>query len=494
MPRIGGEGAPIGTAPQRRAAADGRPPDVRRALAFATVLVAFVLEVADATIVNTALPQIRAELAAGEAAMQWIVAAYFLSLGALLLVGGRLGDIYGYRRIFIGGVIGFVAASALCGLSRTADELVAARLLQGAAAAIMAPQVMAIVQVLYDPLERVARLAWFGIVGGLAAILGPILGGVLIEADLLGLGWRAIFLINLPVGLAAIAAGARFLPGPPPSGTARIDWAGMALFALAFATLILAIIEGPAKGWPVWCWGSLAASAGLLWSGWIHARRRCAAGRMAVIEPVLFRRRTFVWGLASVVAFSAASAGFLLVFAVSLQQGLGVSALDTALRHIPFGLGVMGGISLIGRRFLPRFGRWLVVAGAVVMGAGATTALLMIVAGQADGVVFIAALVVAGVGMGMVVGPLPPVIVSEVERAHAGSASATMKAAQQVGGAMGVAGVGAAYFSAAGSLPAARIAGLLPGGAAIVVLVVLTAVFAICLPAKMFQPVRRERT
>ena len=175
----------------------------RRFAAFLTVIIAVVLEVADSTIVNTALPAIRQALDASAAEMQWIVAGYLLVLGSLLLLGGRLGDALGHSRVFLWGVGGFVLASVLCGLAQDATQLVLARLVQGAAGAFMAPQTMALVQLLYTPIERITRMAYFGVIVGLAAIIGPIAGGLLIELDLFGLGWRAIFLINLPVGLNA---------------------------------------------------------------------------------------------------------------------------------------------------------------------------------------------------------------------------------------------------------------------------------------------------
>lgn len=468
------------------AAAGAAPVDWRRTAAFATVLTAFVLEVADATIVNTALPPIREGLRASESAIQWIAAAYFLSLGSLLLIGGRLGDIFGYRRIFLYGVAAFVVASCFCGLARNAEELVAARLLQGAAGAIMAPQVMAVVQVLYNPLERVSRLAWFGVIGGLAAILGPIVGGLLIEADIFGLGWRMIFLINLPIGAISLAAAWRFIPSMRSSAAIRIDYLGTAQFGLAFGLLLLALIEGPDLGWPLWCFASLAASGLLFVLGWKHARRRQAKVGSAVIAPELFHLRTFFWGLAAVIAFSAGSAGFLLIFAISLQQGLGLSALDTALRHIPFGLGVMGGISLIGRRYLPVFGRWLLVAGALIMGVAGSLALYRIANGFGSDHVLTAILLLAGVGMGMLAGPLPPVIVADVDRAQAGSASALLKTAQQLGGAIGIALIGAAYFSAAGGDAAARLAGLYPGMMTFAMALLFALVFALRLPSDIF--------
>lgn len=458
----------------------------RRTLAFATVLAAFVLEVADATIVNTALPQIRRGLGAGDIAMQWIAAAYFLGLGSLLLIGGRLGDIFGYRRMFGIGIAAFVAASCLCGLSRTPDELVAARLVQGAAGAMMAPQVMAIVQLLYTPLERVARLAWFGVLGGLAAILGPVAGGLLIDADVMGLGWRAIFLVNLPIGALALLAAWRFVPSLRSEAAIRIDLVGAGVFMAGFAALLAALIEGPARGWPPLTLIALAAGAALIAAGWFHARAREAKTGSAVIAIALFQLPTFFWGLVAVLAFSAASAGFLLIFAVALQQGLGFSALDTALAHVPFGLGVMAGISIIGRRWLPRLGRKLLVAGAVVLAVAGVAVLARVAGGQAGDTATIGLLAVAGLGMGMLAGPLPPVIVSDVDRAQAGAASATLKTAQQIGGAAGVALIGAAYFTA-GDGAGARLAGLYPGGAAFAGLLGVAMLAALRLPAVIFK-------
>ena len=459
--------------------------DRQRSAAFVAVVIAFVLEVADSTIVNTALPAIKSQLGGGESAMQWIAAAYFLTLGSFLLVGGRLGDIFGYRRVFLIGIGLFTLASCLCGIASSAEQLVGARLLQGAAGALMAPQVMAIVQVLFSPIERVAKLAWFGVLGGLAAILGPILGGILIEVDFLGLGWRMIFLINLPIGLLALAASARFVPVVEKAADTRIDFAGAALFIVAFALMILGLIEGPELGWPIWCLAAILAGAFTLALGWAHARRHSATGRAAIIAPELFRLRTFLWGILAVGFFAAAASGFLLVFAISLQQGLGLTALDTAIRHVPFGLGVMAGISLIGRHFLPRFGKWLIVAGALLIAAAGSLAFYSINAGD-SGMVLIVLLGLAGIGMGMVMGPLPPVIVAEVERTKAGTASAMMRTAQQIGGAIGIALIGAAYFSVQGNDQLARLEGLLPAAAAFLVALMVTTAFALQLPKDIF--------
>lgn len=460
--------------------------DRQRTLAFVTVLIALVLEVADTTIVNTALPEIRRVLGASPAAMQWIVAGYLLVLGSLLLLGGRLGDAFGHRRMFLTGVAGFVATSALCGLAQTPDQLVVGRLLQGAAGAIMGPQVMAIVQILFTPLERVARLAWFGVVGGLAAIVGPIIGGVLIEWNLFGLGWRMIFLVNLPVGLLALWLGLRTIPRGTVGTGLRIDLIGAALFAIGFAGMLLALIDGAEHGWPLWTLGSGLAGIVAIALGWLRAVARRRSGLAAMIEPSLFSLRTFRWGLVSVLAFSSGATGFLLVLAVSLQQGLGKSPLDTALVHMPFGVGVMAGISLIGKRYLPRFGRWLLVAGASVLALGGVCALTLIAQGIGGGIGLVAVLALAGMGMGMIAGPLPPVVVADVDRAFAGTAAATLRTAQQLGGAIGIAVVGSAFFAGAAGAGAGRLAGLAPAGAVFVALLSVAGIAAMRLPRDIF--------
>lgn len=454
----------------------------QRSIAFFTVLIVVVLEVADSTIVNTALPAIQTALGASPAAMQWIVAGYLLTLGSLLLLGGRLGDAFGYRRMFLIGVSCFVAASVLCGLAQSATQLVLARILQGAAGAVMAPQTMAIVQLLYTPLERVARLAWFGIIVGLSAIVGPIIGGVLIELDPFGLGWRLIFLINLPVGALALFLGTTSLPVIRPSGTLRIDPLGAALFAFGFGGILLALIQGAELGWPAWALALIAVGAALVALGWRRAVRRSRAGEAAIVEPSLFKLKTFRWGIAAALAFSSGAMGFLLILAVSLQQGLGLTPLATALIHIPFGLGVMLGVGLIGPRLLPRFGRWLPLSGGVMMLVGVLSSLALIASGVSGGVPLILVLALGGAGFGTLSGPLGPIVVAEVDRAHAGTASATMRTAQQLGGSFGIAIVGAAYFS----IPGQGLSGVLPGAIAFAVLILAAMTAVSRLPDDIF--------
>ncbi len=461
--------------------------DRQRALAFFTVLTAVVLEVADSTIVNTALPAIRDGLGASPSAMQWIVAGYLLTLGSLLLLGGRLGDAFGHRRLFLGGVAGFVAASTLCGLAPTPGTLVLARVLQGAAGGMMGPQTMALVQLLYTPLERVRRLAFFGMIIGLAAIVGPILGGFLIALDLFGLGWRLIFLINLPVGLFALAMGRRTLPltGEEHHGLA-IDLVGAALFAGGFGMILLALIQshedlGAVPAASILVGGLFAVSL-----GWRRAVLRRAAGLPAMIEPALFALRSFRWGVIAAMAFTSASVGFLMIFAVSLQQGLLLTPLATALIHVPFGAGVMIAVGLLVPRLLPRMGRVLPMIGGALMIIGILATLAQIRGDVAGGPLLAATLALAGIGFGTLSGPLGPIVVSDVARTHAGTASATLRTAQQLGGALGIALVGSAYFSVAGHDAAARLAGLTPGAIMVASLLAIAVLAVSRLPANLF--------
>lgn len=455
-------------------------------LALVTLIVAVVLEIVDLTIVNTALPAISADFAANAEAVQWIVAGYALSFALLLMAGGRLGDSFGYRRAFLWGVAGFTLASAACGLARSAEELVAARLLQGATGAIMSPQAMALMQVLFSPLERVSKLALFGLVGGLAAIAGPILGGLLIEANLFGLGWRLVFLINLPVGLFALISGWYFLPDRRSAHPAGFDASGMALFGAAVLGLLWPLTRAEA-GWSWREWASLACAAPLALCGWRHVAARVAAHRPALFDPVLLAIRPFRIGLALSVAFAAANAGFLLAFAFALQTERGETPLTTGLLHMPFGLGAMVGIAVLGRNFLPRYGKWVMVAGGAVMTVAASGVLAGIGVLALPWPALAPLLVLAGLGMGTLSGCIVPVSVAQVDKDHAGAASGLLKTAQQLGSALGIALAGSVYFAWKGN---PQVPPSLAAAAVIAGLLVLCVLLALRLPERIFAPAR----
>jgi EmrB/QacA subfamily drug resistance transporter len=429
-----------------------------RRLAFAVVAIAFAMELLDGTIVNVAIPAIQSDLGANSAAVQWMVAGYAMAFGVLLVTGGRLGDIAGYKTMFLVGVAGFTLSSIVCGMAWSAEILVLGRVLQGVSGALMAPQVLALAQVMFAPHERISVLGVFGILGGLASILGPIVGGFIISADLWGLSWRPIFLINVPIGVIGLIAGMRVLPAGGSAKALRLDVTGTALVALATAMLLLPVIEGHAKHWPALGYGLMAAAAALALASARYFRWRDARDQAALIPPALFAESSFTLGVMVMVLFQAAMAGLLLCFTLTLQRGLGFSALDTALIHVPFAAGATFGIGVLSRRLLGQVGPNLVAIGMALM-IVALAGLAWVTPQAVTPYWFAAigvALLVAGLGMGLVSGPMPPITLSNVDPQHAGAAGGVVKAAQQMGAACGAGFIGALYFSLGGEAGGAR--------------------------------------
>jgi MFS family permease len=273
--------APAPAAPSEVPQLTGR----RRTWAFAVVAVAFVMDLLDVTIVNVALPGIGQALHASAAQVAWFVAGYALSFAVLLVVGGRLGDLFGHRTMFVWGVGSFTLASLACGMAGSADALVAARVAQGACAALMVPQVLTLMQAMYAPHERMRAFTIFGVLGGVSSALGPVVGGLLVDADIAGLGWRTVFLINLPVGVFAIVAALRLLPVDPPHPGTRLDVAGTAWCLAAALAWTVPLLQGPEQGWtPALL--ALLASAPMWTAGlWRHCRRVEAAGGQPIVLP-----------------------------------------------------------------------------------------------------------------------------------------------------------------------------------------------------------------
>ncbi len=301
--------------------------DARRRKIAVTVLAGVVaLDVLDGTVVNIALPAVQRGLHAGDTALQWIVAGYSLAFSLLLITAGRLGDSVGYRRMFVLGVAGFTLASILCGCATSPAMLVAARVLQGAMAAMMAPQGGALVQILYAPHERGTVMGVFGAVGGASAVLGPLVGGLLMKADLFGLGWRPIFLLNAPIGLAAIAGGLILLPGGRSPHPLRLDLRGTALVLAALFLLSFPLIEGRTMGWPGWLLGMSAASVPAFGLFAWHIIRRDKADGAALVQPALFRHRTLGLGLCMSFLFQLCLGGYLLTLTLLLSAWASVSS------------------------------------------------------------------------------------------------------------------------------------------------------------------------
>ena len=416
---------------------------------LALVLAVECMDLLDGTIVNVAAPTIRADLGSGLSALQWIAGGYALTFAVGLVTGGRLGDIYGRRRMFLLGVAGFAVASLLCGLAPTSGTLVAARLLQGACAAIMIPQGFGIIRSAFGPDEIGKAFALFGPVIGLSAVLGPVLGGVIVEADLLGTGWRMIFLVNLPLAAAALVMGARLLPESRAEHPPTLDLPGAALVTVAAGLLVYPLIQGREAGWPAWTFASMGAALVVL-AGFVAVeRRRERAGVSPLVTMSLFRKRAFSGGLACALVFFAGMIGLMLVFSLYLQLGLGYGAAHAGVAFVPWSLGTAIGAGLGAGLLGPKLGRPTLHIGSAVMLAGVLGMLAVVRATGTDMTVWQVAApeLVAGAGMGMLLAPLFAFVLAGVEDDEVGSASGVLNATQQLSGAIGIAAIGTVFFS-----------------------------------------------
>jgi EmrB/QacA subfamily drug resistance transporter len=409
--------------------------------------------VLDFFIVNVALPSMQAELHASSSAIEWVVAGYGLTCAVLLIAGGRLGDLYGRRLTFAAGLAVFVAASAACGFAPSAGVLIAARMVQGVGAALLSPNVLSIIGVAFPGPARVRAITIYGLVMGLAAACGQLIGGVLIQADVLGLAWRTVFLINVPVGLAALACTWRLVPesrAERAAGAGRaLDVPGLVLVTLALTALVLPLIEGVSQHWPAWTWASLAAAPVLLAVFIAHELRQARNGRAALLDLALLRQRSLAAGLGTQLAFWCGQASLFVVLALYLQAGRGLDPLDSGLV-----VSIMAGAYLLASLRAPaltvRFGRSLATAGALTLAAGHGVLLATIAElGVGGRVLWLApGLALIGAGMGLCLTALNTSVLAHATPQTAGAISGAMSTMQQVGNALGVAVTGVIFFGA----------------------------------------------
>ncbi|TDD72203.1 MFS transporter [Actinomadura darangshiensis] len=439
----------------------------------------------DFFIVNVAIPDIQTSLGAGATAIQWVVAGFGLALGGGLITGGRLGDLFGRRRMYATGLAAFTVASLACGLAPTPGALIAARAAQGIAAAMLMPQVLGIINGAFTGADRARAFTAYGLTMGFGGVFGQLIGGALIQADILGSGWRSIFLINVPIGAVTLALVRRTVPATPAGRGTRLDLTGTALVTLGLIALVLPLIEGRRLGWPAWTWSSFAASAVLLAGFALWQRRLARRGGAPVIAPALFKERAFTVGIGLALAYQLAMASFFLYLALYLQQGRGLTALQSGLLFTALGAGYFAA-STRATAVAARIGRQVLALGAVVQAVGC---LLLIDGVDHIGVTgnvgwLVPGLVLAGAGMGLVLAPMSATVLAGVSERHAASAAGVMSTFQQVGGAIGVALVGIVFYAALSGhpLPAdvagAFKAGLLP----IIGFCAVTAVLAQFLP------------
>lgn len=422
-----------------------------RWLAVIVLLIASFMDLLDTTIVNVALPAIQEELDASSSQLVWIVSGYVLSFAVLLITSGRLGDRYGRKTIFNIGVFGFTLASIGCAFAQTADGLVVARIVQGAFSAIMIPQVLSIIQVLFKPKERAAVFGLTGAVSGLAAVAGPLIGGLLVSGDAFGLGWRSIFIINVPVGIALLIASFAFIPNSKSDKPVKLDVLGVSLIIVALVLIIFPLIQGRELEWPIWIWLMLAASPVLIAVFVVLQNRAERNGSEALIPPSLFKNRGFSAGVVTSFLGLSSIGAFFLILVLYLQTGLGFSAIDAGLATLPFSIGAFLG-SGVAVPLAPRLGKYLIVVGGVFQLVGYYL-VQQVILDQGDGLVgadLIVPMAIAGVGLTLILVPLNDLSLAQTDVANAGAASGVLNTFQQVGGALGVAVISVIFFDAVG--------------------------------------------
>jgi EmrB/QacA subfamily drug resistance transporter len=443
--------------------------------ALPVLLAGAFMVVLDFFIVNVALPAIEQALHASESSLEWVVAGYGLAFAAFLITAGRLGDEVGRRRVYVIGLALFTVASAACGLAPTALTLVLARIVQGVAGAIVMPQVLSIVGVTYKGEDYVRALSAYGVALGLAAVGGQVIGGALVETDVLGLGWRGCFLINVPIGIAALALTPRLVPESRSPARTGLDLTGALLLALGLVAVLLPLIEGRQHGWPAWTWISLAAAPFVLGAFVAHQARLTRRGRSALLPLGRFRERAFSAGLLTQLLLASAQASFFVYLALYLQQGRGLSALDAGLVFTILAVAYVV-VSGPAPKLTARYGRSVVAAGGASLAAGLGL-LAMATADVGVGgslVTLVPGLVLVGAGIGLCFTPLTSTVLSGIDPARTGAASGAMSTTLQVGYALGVAITGLIFFGVGQDLGRAFELSLIQLAALAVGIVVMT--------------------
>ncbi len=400
---------------------------------------------------NVALPAIRDDLGASPAAMQWVLVLYQLGYASLLVTGGRLGDLFGRKRVFIAGLTGFVAASTLAAVAPTPGLLLAARLLQGLCGGITSPQVLAVIQVAVPVHERPKAFAAFGMVSGSAFMLGQVISGGLIRIDVLDLGWRSALLVNLVIGVVAVPAAMRVLPRTAPSRDHRLDFPGMVLATTTGLLVLYPVIQGRAAGWPPYFLGMLAAAV-VLGAVFLRLERRLTdRGADPLIDMSLFGERSFRAGLIVAFALSFSTLPTFYVVTLTLQLGFGFDALTAALATAPTPIAVIT-TSMLSSRLLARYGRGT-VAIASLFGISASVVLLLTVTlapRPLSPLDLVPALLLLGCNNGLGMTSVVNLTLVDVPQARAGSASGVLQTVQQGTSALGVAVAGVIFFGAIG--------------------------------------------
>jgi EmrB/QacA subfamily drug resistance transporter len=422
--------------------------------ALIVLLAGMFIALLDTTIVNVALPSIRTSLGASEATLSWIISGYALSFGLVLIPAGRLGDRIGHKWVFFTGLALFTAASLACGLAQNDVQLIIARVVQGFAGGIFLPAVTAFIQLLFPAQSRGKAFAIMGSVIGVSTALGPIVGGLIIEAFGEETGWRLVFGVNLPIGVVALVAAAILLPNGADVKAAKgtksgIDAIGLVLLSAALIALLVPLIEGEDQGWPLWTFLTLAAGVLLIvaFAAWeISYTKR---GNSPLVPPHLFSHPAFTGGVILALVYFAAFTSIFFVISLLWQSGLGHTALESGLVSIPFAIGSIIGSSQ-SNRLTARLGRNVLVIGVALLAAGLIVVfvlLLTVPGADLTNWMLLLPLLFAGLGNGLFIAPNAQFIVATVDRSEAGGASGVIGVMQRIGSAVGIAVVGSVLFA-----------------------------------------------
>jgi EmrB/QacA subfamily drug resistance transporter len=442
------------------------------------LLLAGSLPILDFFIVNVALPAIDSDLAAGPALLELVIAGYGVAYAVLLVVGGRLGDALGRRRMLLIGLIAFILTSLVCGLAPTALLLVIGRIAQGASAAMLNPQVLATIQTATTPDRRNRAVGVYGAVAGVAMVIGQILGGLLVAADFAGFGWRTVFLVNVPVGLATLLLVSRTMPNTRAAKPAPIDRAGTLLFSIMLVLLLIPLSEGRAAGWPIWSWISLAAVPVAAYALLRVERAKELRGVLPLLPTRLLSVPAVRKGLVLIVPFSIGFGGFMFVFAIALQQGLHLGPIEAGAALAPLAVSHLTA-SLVGPRLVNRFGTRVLVAGGLVQILGLAVLAVVVLRDwdHLTPLVLLPGMALCGVGTGSQIPVMFRVVLSGVPGEFAGVGSGLMVTIQQSSLGVGAALVGTVFLSLTTALHSSgdALAGTI---AVIAALIALTAALA----------------
>jgi EmrB/QacA subfamily drug resistance transporter len=420
-----------------------------RWLVLTVVLIAEIMDLFDSTIVNVAGPTLAEKLGASNTDLQWVIGGYALALGSGLILGGRLGDRFGRRNMFLFGLAGFTIASVLCAAAPAVLALIVLRFIQGFLGAMLLPQGFGLIRESFPPQEFGKAFAAYGPAFGLGGILGPVIGGFIIQANIFDLGWRAVFLVNLPIGLISFIIAARFLPKTAADKSVKIDILGALLVIIASGMLVYPLIKGQEAGWPLWTYLMLVGSVVVFGLFALNENRTVKRGGTPLIDASIFKKRAYSFGLAGLGLYFAGFTGVYLILSLFLQFGERFTSAQAGLGNIPIALGSAIGGTISGAFLADKIGgRYTLQIGAVVQLLGVIL-MTAAVPSLSNFTIWqmVPALVVSGIGTGLIAAPVFDTILSTVDQSQSGSASGVLSAVQSVSSSVGVAIFGTVFFS-----------------------------------------------